>query len=93
MHIQIMAWTHLVTLAVLMGSASLMPIENNLHRPASSSSLESRDQAVTQGILSRQKRTIGPVSFGRVSVIGARLQSSAKQKQPNMAQASCLQEN
>ena len=52
-----MAWSYFVILAVLMGSASLMP----------SSSPGSRDH-----VLSRQKRTLGPVSFGRVNVIGAR---------------------
>ena len=90
MHFQIMMWTHFVTLAVLIGSASLMSIENYSHHPASSSALGSRDQDLTQGILSRQKRTIGPVSFGRVSVIGARLHISAKHLQQNMTQASYL---
>ena len=55
-----MEWIHFVILTILMGSASLRTID--LHHPASSRS----------HVLSRQKRTIGPVSFGRVNVIGAR---------------------
>ena len=60
-----MAWSHFVILTVLIGSVSLMTISQD-------TSPGSRDS-----VLSRHKRTIGPfgpVSFGRVNLIGARLE-------------------